>query len=238
MGMRIVIFGAGGAIGKALCEHYAHSDGNRVYAVSRSLHVTDHKNIEHIKIDSYNEESIKSSCASILDNVVPDIIIVANGALHINKKLPEKSLKNISSAYMSSIFDINVITPSLIMKHILPMIPRDHAFKFAALSARLGSISDNSLGGWFSYRSSKAALNMIIKTASIECTRQNPQSVIVGLHPGTVSSELSAPFQKNVAEEKLFPPKQSAQYLAKVINNLSPQDTGNILAWDGQRIEA
>ena len=238
MDMNIVVFGASGAIGKALCDHYAHGENNRVFAVSRSLHVSDHKNIEHIKIDSYNEENIKSSCTFILENVVPDIIIVANGALHINKKLPEKSLKNISSDYMSSIFDINVITPSLIMKHILPMIPRDHAFKFAALSARVGSISDNSLGGWYSYRSSKAALNMIIKTASIECARQNPKSIIVGLHPGTVSSELSAPFQKNVAEEKLFPPKQSAQYLAKVLNNLTSQDTGNILAWDGKRIEA
>ncbi len=233
----IVIFGENGAIGGALCDHYAQNKDNHIFAVSRSATSQASKNREHLQIDFNDEESIQKCCSIIFKKSPPDTIIVTNGALHIGEQLPEKSLKDISRGYMVSIFDINVIIPALVMKHILPMMPRDHSFKFAALSARVGSISDNQLGGWYSYRASKSALNMMIKTASIECTRRNPKSVIVGLHPGTVSSDLSAPFQKNVAKDKLFTPQQSAQHLAEVVNDLIPEDTGNVFAWDGQRIE-
>lgn len=238
MDKNIVIFGANGAIGGALCDYYAQNKDHNVFAASRSIISPTSTNTKHLQVDFNDEESIEKCCSIIFKKSPPDTIIVTNGALHIREKLPEKSLKDISRDYMASIFDINVIIPALIMKNIIPVMPRDHAFKFAALSARVGSISDNQLGGWYSYRASKSALNMMIKTASIECARRNPKSVIVGLHPGTVNSNLSAPFQKNVAKDKLFTPQRSAQYLAEVVSNLTSGDTGNVFAWDGQRIEA
>ncbi|MGH1456436.1 MAG: SDR family NAD(P)-dependent oxidoreductase [Alphaproteobacteria bacterium] len=238
MDKNIVIFGANGAIGGALCDYYAQNKGNHIFAVSRSVISPTSSNTGHLQINFNDEASVEKCCSLIFKKSPPDIIIVTNGALRVDEQLPEKSLKDISKGYMASIFDINVIIPALVMKHILPMMPRDHSFKFAALSARVGSISDNQLGGWYSYRASKSALNMMIKTASIECARRNPKSVIFGLHPGTVNSNLSAPFQSNIAKEKLFTPQQSAQYLAGVVNDLIPEDTGNVFAWDGQRIEA
>jgi NAD(P)-dependent dehydrogenase (short-subunit alcohol dehydrogenase family) len=113
---------------------------------------------------------------------------------------------------------------------------RDSKSVFACLSARVGSIEHNQLGGWYGYRASKAALNMMIKTLSIELARSNPRSVCVGLHPGTVDTRLSKPFQGNVGSEKLFAPKKSALALLSVVDNLTPTDTGKIFAWDGEVI--
>ena len=121
-------------------------------------------------------------------------------------------------------------------KHFLPLMPRDRRAVFAALSARVGSIGDNRLGGWHSYRASKAALNMILKNLSIELARTHPQAVVAGLHPGTVDTALSVPFQKGVAADKLFTADYSASRLLAVLDGLTPADSGGVFAWDGARI--
>jgi NAD(P)-dependent dehydrogenase (short-subunit alcohol dehydrogenase family) len=136
------------------------------------------------------------------------------------------------------VFDINTFGPALIAKHFLPIMPTDRRAIFAALSARVGSISDNGLGGWHAYRASKAALNMLIRNFAIEWARRNDQAVCVGLHPGTVDTGLSKPFQSNVPEDRLFSAKQSASYLLDVIERLSPADTGKVFDWAGKEIPA
>jgi len=137
---------------------------------------------------------------------------------------------------MERSYRINAIGPALVAKHFLPLLTRERKAMFAALSARVGSIEDNQLGGWHAYRASKAALNMLLKTLSIELARQNPTAICVGLHPGTVDTRLSEPFQRGVPEGKLFSPQKSARHLLNVFDTLSPEQSGQIFAWDGQRI--
>lgn len=138
---------------------------------------------------------------------------------------------------MTALFQANTIFPALMAKHFLPLLPHDRRAVFAALSARVGSISDNHLGGWYSYRASKSALNMIIHTAEIETRRRCPDAIVVGLHPGTVDSALSDPFQAGVPEGKLFTPQYSVSCLLGVIDGLQPGDSGGCFDWQGKRIE-
>jgi NAD(P)-dependent dehydrogenase (short-subunit alcohol dehydrogenase family) len=163
-------------------------------------------------------------------------VIVATGLLHDGELVPEKSLRDLSAEKFLRLFEVNTILPALVGKYFLPKLNRENKSIFAALSARVGSISDNQLGGWYAYRASKAALNMIIKNAAIEIGRQNKQAVIVGLHPGTVDSRLSKPFQSNVADGQLFTPAFSAQKLLEVLETLTQEKSGKCFAWDGQEI--
>jgi len=165
-----------------------------------------------------------------------DLVIVANGILHDGELMPEKSLRDLSQEKFQHVFEVNTITPALIAKHFLPKLNKQQTSIFAALSARVGSISDNRLGGWYSYRASKAALNMVIKTASIEVKRRNKHAIIVGLHPGTVDSNLSKPFQRNVPEGDLFTPEYSANKLLDVLDNLTLEQTGKCFAFDGTEV--
>jgi NAD(P)-dependent dehydrogenase (short-subunit alcohol dehydrogenase family) len=134
-------------------------------------------------------------------------------------------------------FLINTIGPAMCAKYFLPLLRRDEKAVFAALSARVGSISDNRMGGWYAYRASKAALNMILKTLSIEYGRRFKQAVIAGLHPGTVDTNLSKPFQSNVQPGKLFTPELAAKQLVDVIDGLTPEDSGYLFDWAGKRVE-
>ena len=151
---------------------------------------------------------------------------------------PERTLRAQSAAAFEAVFHINTVLPALIAKHMIPLMPRKERAVFAALSARVGSISDNRLGGWHAYRASKAALNMLIKNYAIEQTRRAPDFIAVGLHPGTVDTALSSPFQKGVPEGKLFSPAQSAGYLLSVLGQLTPDDTGKVFDWQGTEVPA
>ena len=166
-----------------------------------------------------------------------NLVIVATGLLHNDNLMPEKGLRDITAKEMKKIFEVNIIGPALVAKHFIPLLPRTGKSIFAALSSRVGSISDNRLGGWHSYRASKAALNMMTKNIAIETARTHKEAAIIGLHPGTVDTNLSSPFQSNVKDGKLFSPEQFADYLLNVIDQASAADTGKILAWDGQEIE-
>jgi NAD(P)-dependent dehydrogenase (short-subunit alcohol dehydrogenase family) len=165
-----------------------------------------------------------------------DIVLVVNGILHDGDIMPEKSLRELSAEKLQHIFSVNTIVPTLIAKYTLPQLNNKDRAVFAAMSARVGSISDNLLGGWYAYRVSKAGLNMVIKNAAIEVARRNKEAIIVGLHPGTVESRLSEPFRSNVPKEKLFTPDFAAQKLSEVLQNLTPQSSGKCFAWDGEEI--
>jgi NAD(P)-dependent dehydrogenase (short-subunit alcohol dehydrogenase family) len=164
-------------------------------------------------------------------------VIVATGILYENTIMPEKSLRELSPEKFLRLFEVNTILPALIAKHFLPKLNKHNRSLFAALSARVGSISDNRLGGWYSYRASKSGLNMIIKNAAIEINRTNKQAVIVSLHPGTVNSKLSKPFQSNVPDGKLFTPDYSVKRLLEVLDNLTPESSGRCFSWDGKEVK-
>jgi NAD(P)-dependent dehydrogenase (short-subunit alcohol dehydrogenase family) len=161
--------------------------------------------------------------------------VVATGVLHDGFQ-PERSLRQLDADHMLRDYRINAVGPALAAKHLLPLMPRDRRAVFAALSARVGSIGDNRLGGWHAYRASKAALNMILRNLAIEMGRSHPQAVIAGLHPGTVDTGLSAPFQKGVAEGRLFTADHSAERLLAVLSGLTAADSGGVFAWDGARV--
>lgn len=165
-----------------------------------------------------------------------DIIIVATGILHGDNLSPEKSLRDLDMESFQQVFAINTFGPALIAKHFLPLLPKNKKSVFAAISARVGSIDDNRLGGWYAYRASKAALNMILKNTSVEMGRKYKNLAAIGLPPGTVDTHLSEPFQGNVQPDKLFSAEYSAKCLIRVIDNASASDSGNVYAWDGQKI--
>jgi len=234
-----VVIGASGAIGKAFVEQFIASDNiSKIHAFSRSEVRFSSSKVSVHKIDLESEDSIKEAVNIATKNQKIDIIIVAIGVLHGEDFAPEKSLRDLSSAKFKKLFAINTIAPALIAKHFLPHLNKESKSIFAALSARVGSISDNHLGGWYSYRASKAALNMILKNSAIEIKRSNKNAIIIGLHPGTVDSNLSKPFQGNVAEGKLFTPEFSTQKMFAVINNLEPKDSGKVFDFNGIEVLA
>ena len=148
--------------------------------------------------------------------------------------MPEKTLKNIDLEFAKKNFLINVIGPSLLVKHFASLLDSENKSVFVTLSAKVGSISDNGYGGWYSYRASKAALNQLIKTASIEMKVKNKNAVFVALHPGTVKSNLSQPFQKT--NLKIQDPEESAKHLIKIIDQINPSQTGKFFNWDGSEL--
>ena len=234
----VVVAGASGGIGSALVKALlADPCVGRVAALSRgATQLDDERLIEHL-VDFADESSIAAAAASCADDAI-DLVIVATGILHRDPDIrPEKRLADLDAASMSEVLRINTVIPSLLAKHFLPRLRRDGKSAFAAISARVGSIGDNRLGGWVSYRASKAALNMAMRTFSIEHARSHPESLVVTLHPGTTDTALSGPFQRNVPEGKLFTPEFVAERLLSVLDGLSPEDSGGFFAWDGSRIE-
>ena len=235
----VAIFGANGGIGGALVEALADDDRvGHLFALSRNRVDIDAPNVTSVAVEITEEESVSMAAARCDETGPIDLVIVATGVLHRGERLlPEKRMHDLDPATMDAVFRINTIAPAIIAKHFLPRMRRDYKSVFAAVSARVGSIGDNRLGGWMSYRASKAALNMVIKTLSIEQSRSHPQSVVAALHPGTTDTNLSKPFQRNVPEHKLFSPRFSAERLLQVVDGLTGDDTGGFFAWNGDPIE-
>lgn len=232
---RAVVFGASGAIGAALCKRLAGA-GADVLAGSRSGERLG--GAQGFRFDLEDESSIASAAESLRETP-PDCVIVATGSLTLPDGTgPEKSLKQLSPDAMAQAFALNTIGPAMIAKHFLPILPRDRRSVFAALSARVGSISDNRLGGWHSYRASKAALNMLIRNFAIEMRRTHDQAIVVGLHPGTVDSRLSKPFQANLPDGQLTVPDDAARNLLDVIGALKTPNSGSVFDWQGREIPA
>lgn len=236
---RIAVIGASGGIGSALVESLSgDTNTSQILACSRSGKRFPSSTVSSARIDITDEESITRCARDATKDGPLDIVIVATGLLSDGEDLfPEKSLQEIRHDAFQQAFEINVTGPAMVAKHFLPHLRKGTKTVFAALSARVGSIGDNRLGGWYAYRASKAALNMFLKTLSIEHARLWPQSVVLGLHPGTVDTELSKPFTGRTAPDKLFTPELSAGYLIRVINQVQPVDSGHVIAWNGSRVE-
>ncbi len=236
----IAIIGSAGAIGKAFANQLAQSyPSSTIYAFSRQIMGKSSEtaaNIVHGFIDYQNEESIAQAAALASQEQPLDLVIVTTGMLHDDTQRPEKSLKDLSADKLIKSFQANTVLPAIAAKHFIPTLNRQSPAIFAALSARVGSITDNQLGGWYAYRCSKAALNMMIKNAAIETARSNKQAIVIGLHPGTVDSDLSKPFQKNIKPAQLFSPQQSVQKMLDVLHTVDTASSGQCFAWDGQTI--
>ncbi len=216
--MKAVIIGASGGIGAALAGALEEEDAQVMRFARPAFDLTDEASI----------------AAAAVKAGTPELVIVATGLLHDADNGPEKALGDLDPAWLARQYAINAIGPALVAKHFLPIMPKTGRSVFAVLSARVGSITDNRLGGWYGYRASKAALNQLIRTLAIEDKRRNERGLVVALHPGTVETKLSAPFRQSGRD--MFKPDRAAVQLLDVLDGLKPQDSGKLFAWDGAEI--
>lgn len=242
-----VVCGASRGIGLAMTEQLlARADVARVWAVARNarqaaglaaLAKTHGERLQRLDVDVCAETAL-AELANRLRDAIPrlHLLVCSIGVLHSGAAKAEKGLAQLDIAGLQATFQSNAFAPILLLKHLLPLLRGRHPCTVAALSARVGSIGDNRLGGWYSYRASKAALNQLLHTASIELTRLNPQSCVLSLHPGTTDTELSKPFQANVPADKLFSTAFAAEHLLAQIECRGPAQSGTFWAWDGQPI--
>ncbi|MCU6452686.1 SDR family NAD(P)-dependent oxidoreductase [Sphingomonas sp. A2-49] len=223
-----VIIGSSGGIGAALADAIEDEGTfDMVHRLSRAG--TD-------RIDIEDEASIAAAAARIAAGPPPALVIVATGMLHDATHGPEKSHRELDAAWLARTMAVNAIGPAMVARHLLPLMPRQGRTVFAVLSARIGSISDNRLGGWYGYRMAKAALNQLVRTLSIEERRRNDRSIVVGLHPGTVDTALSRPFQGNVRPGTLFTPDRAASQLLDVLDGLGAPDSGKLFDFEGKEV--
>jgi hypothetical protein len=221
-----VVFGASGGIGSAMVSRLSSDQCfERVVGFSRTSRPA---------IDLLDETSVKEAVSFAAAQGEMRIIIDATGFLHDKTHRPEKTWRELNCSQMSRSFALNAIGPALIMKHVLPLLPRQGRAVFATLSARVGSIGDNHLGGWYSYRASKAALNQFVRTSAIELGRTHPQAICVALHPGTVETPLSAPFARQDLEVQT--PDQAVACLLNVLAHLTFQDSGGFFDHRGETV--
>jgi NAD(P)-dependent dehydrogenase (short-subunit alcohol dehydrogenase family) len=221
-----LVFGSTGGIGAAF-----------VRALRKSGHfapVLEASRRSQPAFDLTNEASIAAIVQSAAAQAPLRLVIDATGFLHDEQQGPEKSLRDLDLDKLARNFALNAIGPALIMKHVLPLLPADGKSVFATLSARVGSIGDNNLGGWYGYRASKAALNQLMRTAAIETGRRRPHAICVSLHPGTVNTGLSSPFAKDGLDVQT--PDQSAQRLLQVMEALQASQTGGFFDHLGKEI--
>jgi NAD(P)-dependent dehydrogenase (short-subunit alcohol dehydrogenase family) len=226
---RAVVVGSSGGIGGALAQALERS-GHAVERLARS------PDTSTTYVDVTDERSIAAAAETLKRHAPYHRIIVATGILQNGGTTPEKAYRDLESDTLLNYFAVNAVGPALVAKHLLPLLPAKERCVFAVLSARVGSISDNHLGGWYGYRASKAALNMLIKNLAVEVKRTRPEAICAALHPGTVDTSLSKPFQKNVRPDRLFSTDLAADKLLKVMDGLIPAQSGNCFAWDGKQV--
>jgi NAD(P)-dependent dehydrogenase (short-subunit alcohol dehydrogenase family) len=230
MNSSAVIIGASGGIGGAL-EAALVEEGtfDVVHGFARSRSGAQH-------LDLTDEASIAAAAAQVAKGPAPGLVIVATGVLHAAGHGPEKAVRDLDPVWLAQVYAVNTIGPALVAKHFLPLMPKEGRAVFAPLSARVGSISDNQVGGWYGYRASKAGLNMMIRTLAIEERRRGSRAIVVALHPGTVDTALSKPFQGNVQAGRLFTPDRAAMQLLDVIEELKVPDSGKLFDFEGKEI--
>ena len=237
--LNVAVIGASGGIGQAIADDLVRCAAvARIFRLSRSALQAGDDSDRWLRLDLEDEASISAAANAIRRSAGElHLVLVATGMLHAGDQLqPEKTWRSLDSGALQTAFRINTIGPALVAKHFLPLLAKHRKTVFAALSARVGSIEDNRFGGWYGYRASKAALNMMIRTLAIELARSHPRALCVGLHPGTVDTRLSKPFQSGVPAAQLFPPARSARHLLDVVEQLAPEHSGGVYAWDGVRV--
>ncbi len=225
----VLIVGATGGIGQAYCELIAEQFPDaKLIRMARDVRKLVDLDVltEDLAVDLSNESSIEAGVSMLPEKSEIDLIFIATGWLHDDVHQPEKSFRSLSADQLHKSYQINTFGPALLIKCLLARLNPKHPVALGVLTARVGSISDNRLGGWYSYRSSKAALNMLLKNFAIECARLKRSVVIVGLQPGTTDTNLSAPFQRGVSPEDLQTVEYTASQLIKVMSALEPKDSG------------
>tara|TARA_B100000459_G_scaffold88401_1_gene49732 strand:+ start:133 stop:843 length:711 start_codon:yes stop_codon:yes gene_type:complete len=222
-----VVIGGTGSIGSAFAEEFVYRrPDTEVMILGRETET---------KLDLLSEDSISDAAVKVASRELPvSVIVVATGILHTEFVQPEKTWRQINQPALDSLFRLNAIGPMLVMKHFLPLLPKLEKSIFACLSARVGSITDNELGGWYGYRASKAALNQFVKTASIELSRIRPEAICMAIHPGTVATRLSDPFSKNGLN--VLTPRDCAKRLYKLLSEADVRDNGGFFDYEKRRI--
>ncbi|RUO39012.1 short-chain dehydrogenase [Pseudidiomarina aestuarii] len=228
-----LIFGASGGLGLALAQH-ASARGDTVVAVSRSGRPEAFTG-EWIQVQGYEPEHMQPVLQAIEGQTLTGVIS-ALGILHTNNFMPEKRIEDLSAEALEQTYYVNAVLPMLLLQALKSKLPTNSPCVWVQLSAKVGSITDNYLGGWYSYRASKAALNMLLKTAAIELKRTHKQLTIAAIHPGTTDTELSKPFQRRLPADKLYTPELSAERIWQVIENLEPEQSGQLFHWDGKQL--
>ncbi|MDX5406689.1 MAG: SDR family NAD(P)-dependent oxidoreductase [Chromatiaceae bacterium] len=226
----VLIIGGSSGIGKALAQHYS-AEGACVTVISRQAkpaQLSYYWYQDSLTCEADSEQVVKQALAQ-----QPGTIFICNGVLHDDKAMPEKTIRQLESTVLMQRLQQNVAVPALYLKLLFAYLCKCPNVKLLVLSAKVGSITDNALGGWYSYRVSKAALNMLVKNCSIEVGRLNKTATLVSLHPGTTDTPLSAPFQTNLPAGQLQSAAQTAERLAAVADALQPAQTGALLNWDG-----
>ena len=217
---RVLIIGASGGIGSALAQAWA-ARGAEVTGLSRAKD----------GFDLRDEAGVDAALARLEPPFAR--LVVASGALEIDGARPEKTIRAVTAQAMLDQFAVNAVGPALVLRHAARLLPRDAASVCAVLTARVGSIGDNRLGGWTSYRAAKAAANQIVRTTAIELARSHPQAALVALHPGTVATDFTA---KYLGRHPAVPPETAAENLLRVIDGLGPEDTGGFFDWAGKAV--
>ncbi|WP_159650918.1 SDR family oxidoreductase [Vibrio atypicus] len=233
--MNILVIGASGAIGlamaKRLCKYFPQAIIHATYRTEKPE--ATEPNLHWYSLDVTQEASIHELSRS-MEKL--DWLVNCVGMLHTKDQQPEKNLQSIDPHFFHQNISINTLPSLLLAKHFQTQLKASSAARFATISAKVGSITDNQLGGWYSYRASKSALNMAIKNISIEWSRIMPNCAVVALHPGTTDTPLSKPFQKNVPDGKLFSPERVAKDLINMLDTLKPCDNGSFIAYNGERL--
>lgn len=238
-----MIVGANQGIGLAFVQHLLGDlRFERLYGTYRqpetatallALEVA-HPRLTCLPLDATDEGQIAQGVAQMQTHIDSlGLVINCVGLLHTDTLQPEKSLRQINAEQLLHYFQVNTVPSALLAKHLLPLLKASSSSVFATLSAKVGSIGDNHLGGWYGYRASKAALNMVLKTVAIEYRRKSPNTIVAALHPGTTDTRLSRPFQRQVPPDRLFSPQRTVHQLMTVINGLSINDSGGFFSWDG-----
>ena len=242
-----LIIGANSEIAKALSEKIQQDTTTLLTLISRQPISQNHSETrepnatyQEIMVEDYSELAINNAVETITKYSKLPItrIFICNGLLHSEKVQPERRLEDFCPEAFQSVLTANTLTPILWLKCLLPLLSKHKTpCKITVLSARVGSIEDNKLGGWYAYRSSKAALNMLLKTASIELARRAKHIKLLSFHPGTTNSPLSKPFQKNVAKDKLFTADFVANQLLTIVNQIEIDGKLSYLDWQGKEIQ-
>ncbi|MGJ8681679.1 SDR family NAD(P)-dependent oxidoreductase [Paraglaciecola sp.] len=237
----VVVIGANSEIAKGIAEHFIENAFIQLIVISRNTDLYQQDifdKAEVIKVNDYQEDTI-SKVANQLQNSTDRLfthVFICHGLLHTKTLRPEKRLEDFSPTAFNQVLTVNTITPMLWLKYLTPQLSGKHACKVVIFSARVGSITDNRLGGWYSYRASKAAMNMLIKSASIELARRAKNVKLISFHPGTTDSPLSKPFQYNVPKGKLFTRNFVAERVIKVVDDLTVDGQASFVDWQGQDI--
>lgn len=236
-GFEACVIGASRGIGAALVEALLARGAGRVWAASRHAAEAGDPRVRSLRLDVTDEAALAAAATAIAAETPRlSLAIHTPGLLQDAVIRPERRLAELNLEALQRSFAVNAFGPVLAAKHLLPLLQHGERAVFASLSARVGSIGDNRLGGWYSYRAAKAAQNQLLRTAAIESARRHPALVVCTLHPGTVATALSAPFRGAVKPETLFTPERAAGHLLDVIEGLGPADSGGFFAWDGSAI--